>query len=136
VDETMQFTQHVIRNMARGARFAVQEDGNLGIAVADFADERAQFGQRFLRLHGQLFVIDRQDERRSTALLLGKRRQVAITGDAEHFQTFLFDSFGECPNAEAGGVFRTKVFIDDDDGEVKAHVVSLKSGDPPQRVTD
>jgi hypothetical protein len=31
--------------MARGARLAVQEDRDLGVAVADLADEGAQFGE-------------------------------------------------------------------------------------------
>jgi hypothetical protein len=69
-------------------------------------------------------------------LLLGKRGQIAVTGDTEHFQTFLLNRFGQCPNAEAGGILRTKVFVDDDDWKMEAHFVSLKSGDPPQRVTE
>jgi hypothetical protein len=62
VDEAVQFAQHVVRNVARGARLAVQEDRDLGIAVADFGDEGAQFGQRLFRFVRQLLVVDRQDE--------------------------------------------------------------------------
>ena len=45
VDEAMQFTQDVVRDMARGAGFAVQVNRNVGILVADLFDESAQ---RFL----------------------------------------------------------------------------------------
>ncbi|MBS1143573.1 MAG: hypothetical protein H6R14_979 [Proteobacteria bacterium] len=135
VDEAMQLAQHIVGNVTGGARFAVQEDGNLGIAVADFADESAQFGQRFFRLERQLLVVDRQDEGRRPALLLGKRSQVTITGHPQHFHAFLLDGLGQRPDTQTGRVLGTEVFVDDDDGKMEAHVGSLKCGDPPQRVT-
>jgi hypothetical protein len=36
VDEAVQLAQHVVRNVARGARLAVQEDRDVGVAAADF----------------------------------------------------------------------------------------------------
>jgi hypothetical protein len=36
VDEAVQLAQDVVRDVARGARFAVQEDRDLGVAAADF----------------------------------------------------------------------------------------------------
>ena len=84
----------------------------------------------------QFFVVDRQDEGRGAALLLRERGQVAVAGDAEHFQALLLDRFGQRADAEAGGVLGAEVFVDDDDREVKAHVESLKCSDPPQRVTE
>src|SRR3569623_457441 len=40
MDEAMQFAQDIVRNMARGAGFAVQVDRNVGILVAElFVDD-------------------------------------------------------------------------------------------------
>jgi hypothetical protein len=44
VDEAVQFAQHVVRDVARGARLAVQEDRDVLVAAADFLDEGAQAG--------------------------------------------------------------------------------------------
>jgi hypothetical protein len=52
-----------------GARLAVQEDRDVGVAETDFFDEGAQVGDRLARdprLAGrELLVVDRQDEGRS-----------------------------------------------------------------------
>ncbi|MPM77797.1 hypothetical protein SDC9_124805 [bioreactor metagenome] len=85
--------------MPRGPRLAVQEDGNLGVLVADFGDEGAQLGQRFLRFQRQFLVVDGQDECRGAALLLGERGQVAVTGHTQHFHAFLFDRLGQRADA-------------------------------------
>ncbi len=47
VDEAVQLAQHIVRDVARGARLAVQENRDFSIAVADLGDEGAQIGQRF-----------------------------------------------------------------------------------------
>ena len=47
VDEAVQLAQDVVRDVARGARLAVQEDRDLGVAAADFLDEGAQLGDAF-----------------------------------------------------------------------------------------
>jgi hypothetical protein len=74
VDEAVQFAQHVVGDVAAGPRLAVQEDRDLGVAVADLADEGTQLGDGLLLLVGQFLVVDRQDEGRGAALLLGERR--------------------------------------------------------------
>ena len=45
VDEAVQFAQHVVGNVPRGARLAVEENRDLGIAETDFLDEGAQLDQ-------------------------------------------------------------------------------------------
>ena len=136
VDEAMQLAQDVVRDMAAGPRFAVQENRDLGILVADFRDKGAQLGQRFLRLLRQFLVVDRQDEGRRPALLLGERGQVTVTGDTEHFQPFLFQRCGQRADTQAGTVLRAEILVDDDDRKVKTHGESFKCSDPPQRVTE
>src|SRR5690606_16906109 len=108
----------------RGARFAVQEDRNLGIAKTDFLHECAQLGDGLFFLVGKLFVIDRQDENRRAALLLRKRSQVTITGDAEYFHALFFNGLGKRTHAEAAGILRAKIFVDDDDGKLETHATS------------
>jgi hypothetical protein len=65
----------------------------------------------------EFLVVDRQDEGRGAALLLGEGGQVAVAGDAQHFHAFLLDGLGQGADAEAGGVLGTEVLVDDDDGE-------------------
>ena len=101
---------------------AVQEDRNLLVAAADFFDEGTQLGDGLLRLvPGKFLVVDRQDESRSAALLLRKRRQVAVAGHADDLEAFDFDGFGQRTNAETRSVLRTEVLVDDDDRKVEAH---------------
>jgi hypothetical protein len=84
VDEAVQLAQHVVRNVARGARLAVQEDRDLLVAAADFLTKARSSAMVFSGLvAGKLLVVDRQDEGRRPALLLGERGQVAVAGDAE-----------------------------------------------------
>ena len=59
--------------------------------------------------------------------LLGERGQVAVAGDAEHFQPLALQGVGQGADTEPGGVFGTEVFIDDDDREMEAHGVSPKA---------
>ena len=102
VDEAVQFAQHVVGDVAAGARLAVQEDRDVGVAVADLLDEGAQFGDGFLGLVGaELLVVDRQDEGRGAALLLGEGSQVAVAGDAQHFHALLLDGLGQRADAQA-----------------------------------
>ena len=122
VDEAVQFAQHIVRNVARSARLAVQKDRNFLVAAADFLHEGAQFGNRLRRfLRTEFLVIDRQDERRSATLLLGKRGEIAVTGHPQHFKAFSLDRVGQRTNTQTRSVFRTEIFVDDDDGEMKMH---------------
>ncbi len=130
VDEAVQLAQDVVRNMAAGARLAVQEDRDFGVLVADLLDEGAQLGDGFLFLVGQFLVIDRQDEGRGAALLLGEGTQVAVAGDAQHVHAFLLDGFRQRTDAEARGVLGAEVLVDDDDRKVEAHVHILGSVTP------
>ena len=128
MDEAVHLAQHVIRNMPRGARLAVQEDRDVGVAKADLLDEGAQVGDGLGRSlgRGKLLIIDRQDEGRATALLLHERGQIAIARDPEHLDTLRFDRLGERTNPQPRSVLRAKVFVDDDDGEVEFHPVRLQ----------
>ena len=42
MNEAVELAQHVVRDVARSARFSVQEDRDVGIANADFLHEAAQ----------------------------------------------------------------------------------------------
>ena len=75
VNETVQLAQHVVGNVPRGARLAMQEDRDFGVADADFLDKGTQLGDGLVGRgrRGEFLVVDRQDEHRGTRLLLGKR---------------------------------------------------------------
>ena len=66
VDEAVQLAQHIVGNVARGTRFPIEVNRDLGVAEADFLDERAQVHDRGIELRsgGEFLVVDRQDERR------------------------------------------------------------------------
>ena len=130
VDEAVQFTQHVVGDMHRGACLAVEENRNVLVAAANFLDEGAQAGDRGFGLAvPEVFVVDRQDERRGAALLLGKRRQVAVAGHPECIKALLLDCLGQRPDTQTAGVLRTVVLVDDDYREVEMHgQSSTKSG--------
>jgi hypothetical protein len=101
VDEAVQLAQYVVRDVARGACLAVQEDRDVLVAAADFLDEGAQAGDGLVGLAvPEVFVVDREDEGRSAALLLGKRRQVAIAGDSEDLKALLLDGLGQRPDTQ------------------------------------
>ena len=127
VNEAVQLAQDVVRNVARSLRLAVQVDRDIGVAEADFLDELVQVQHRRIEFgpRRELLVVNRQDERRSAALLLRELRQVAVAGHAQHFHAFLLDRRGERPDSEAAGVFGAEVLVDDDDGKAKAHQMLL-----------
>src|SRR5689334_19086410 len=104
VDEAIELTQNLIGDMARGARFSMQENRNFLVAETDLINKLAQTIQRILRTFDELFIVNRQDKSRGTALLLRKRGQVAIAGDAQYFITFIFNGFGQHADSQAGGV--------------------------------
>ncbi|OIQ70228.1 hypothetical protein GALL_481610 [mine drainage metagenome] len=108
----------------------MQEDGDFLVAIADFLHELAQDGQRGLRLADEFFIVDGKYESRGTTLLLRERCEVAVTGDAQNFESFFLDGFGEHSNAEAGSVLGAEVFVDDDDWEAEFHGKSLKAESP------
>ena len=70
---------------------------------------------------GEFLVVDRQDERRSAALLLREARHVAEAGDAERLNPFGFYGLRQRANTEAARVLGTKVLVDDHYGKAKAH---------------
>ncbi len=123
VDEAVKLAQDVVRDVARGPRFAVEVDRDLRILEADFLDELAQVEHRRidLRPRGELLVVDRQDERRRAGLLLRELRQVAVARDAQHLHAFLLDRRGERANAEARGILGAEVLVDDDDRKAEFH---------------
>src|SRR5450755_29612 len=133
VDEPVQLAQHIVRNMARGPRLAVEIDWNLGVAEADLLDKGTQIDDRRVELGAgsEFLVVDRQDERRRARLLLGELRQVAVTGHAEDFHALLLDRRRQRADAEPRSVFRAEVFIDDYDGEAEFHGYSPVPGSSP-----
>ena len=77
----MQFLQHVVGDVARGAGFAVQKNRDFGVAETDLLDKGAQLGDRMLGRSGvenSSSSIDRM-KARGAALLLGERGQVAVS---------------------------------------------------------
>jgi hypothetical protein len=70
VDEAVQLAQDVVRDMARGARLAVQEDRDVRVAArTSLTNAQLLDGGRFGLLVGahELVVVDRQDEGRGPA---------------------------------------------------------------------
>ena len=131
VDEAVELAQDIVRNMARSTGFAMQKNRDFGIAEAHFFDKATQLLQRALRVlvaARQFFVVNRQHKGRCARLLLGKRSQVTIIGDAEHFDAFFFNRLGQGANTQSGGVLGTKIFVNDDNGKTKAHGVHLVEG--------
>ncbi len=123
VDETVQFAQHLVRQVLRRARFAVQEDRDVRVATADLAHERCQLGDGLLVAIavGQFLVVHRQDESRRAALLLREARHIAEAGDAERLDAFGLDRLRQRADAEAARILGTKVLVDDHNGEAEAH---------------
>jgi hypothetical protein len=121
VDEAVQLAQDVVRDVARGARLAVQEDRDVGVAAADFLTKARRLAPSGSALAvSEVFVVDRQDEGRGAALLLGKGGQVAVAGDAQHLEAFLLDRLRPARGCRARGVLRTEVLVDDDDREMES----------------
>jgi len=108
VDEAVQLAQDVVGQVLRRARLAVQIDRNLGVLEPNLLDELAQIqhGGIQFRARGELFVVDRQDERAGAALLLGELAQVAVARRPQHLEAFLFDGRGQSPDP------RPEVFSD------------------------
>ena len=125
MDEPVQFAQDIVGDVFRSARFAVKIDRDLGVAKAQFADERTQVldgtGHILGRVNVELLVVDRQDERAGPTLLLRKRAQVAIAGDTDDFHALGFDCRGQRANTEPRGVLGTVVFINDENRKTKFH---------------
>jgi hypothetical protein len=69
----------------------------------------------------EFLVVDRQDERAGAALLLGKLRQVAVAGGAQHLEALGLDGLRQRADAQAGGVLGAVVFVNDDDGKTELH---------------
>ena len=121
VDEAVQLAQDVVRQVLRGARLAVEVDRHVGVLEAHLGDELPQVEHRRVEVgaFGELLVVDRQDEGAGAALLLRELRQVAVAGGAEHLEALFLDRRGERADAEPGGVLRTVVLVDDDDGKLE-----------------
>jgi len=122
VDEAVQLAQDVVGDVLGGARFAVQVDGDVRVLEADFLYELAQVQHRRveLRAGGELFIVNRQDEGTGAALLLCELRQIPVTGDAQHLETLFLNGASQRPDAQARGVFRAEVLVNDDDGEMES----------------
>jgi hypothetical protein len=126
VDETVQFAQHVVRDVARGLGFAVEKNRNLGVAETDRLDEGAQLADgRFQLLRREIIVVDGEDERRSPRLLLREGRQVAVAGDTQHLVPLVLQRLRQRADAEAAGILRAEILVDDDDRKTEAHGVPI-----------
>ncbi len=123
VDEAVQLAQHVVRDVPGGARLAVEEDRDVRVPPADLLHERAQPQHRVLAGGGvgEFFVVDRQDERGSAALLLREAGEVAVAGDAEHLDALALDRARESADSEPARVLRAEILVDDDDREAESH---------------
>ena len=125
VNEAVQLAQHVVRDVARRARLAVEEDRDVRVAEADLLHELAQLLDRLRGLLGradaELLVVDRQDEGAGAALLLGEAREVAVARDPDHFDALFLDRLGERAYAHAARVLGAEVLVDDDDREAESH---------------
>jgi len=119
----VQLAQDVVRQMATGFGFTVDVDGYIGVLPAHLFDEGSQIQHSGVQVRprGEFLIVNRQDERAGPGLLLCKLAQVSIGGHAQHLETLGLDGLRQRPDAQAGGVLRTIVFIDDDDGEAKFH---------------
>ena len=114
--------------MARRSGLAVEINRYLGVAKTDLLDKRAQVHHRRIELGagGKLLVVDRQNERRRTRLLLCELRQVAVARDAQDLHAFLLDRGRERANAEPRRVLGAKVLVDDDDREAEFHRLEIR----------
>lgn len=127
VNKAVQLLQHVVGQVPAGARLAVEEDGNVGVAKSDFLDEVAQLDDDLERLVDRIIaaveflVVDRDHERRHAGLLLGKGGEVDVAGNPEHLFAFGTDRFGQRANAQARYVLGAKILVDNDDGEAEDH---------------
>ena len=121
----MQLAQDVVRDVARGARLAVQEDRDVGVAEADFLDEGAQLAPASSAVSSGAAASSSSsiDRMKAEARLCccAKRGQVAVAGDAQHLHALLLDRLGQRADAEAARVLGAEVFVDDDDGKTEAH---------------
>src|SRR5690606_24365172 len=101
----------------------VDEDRDVGVAVADLLDKGAQSGNRIVGRLGrrELLIVDRQDEGRTAALLLRERGQVAVTGDTQHFDPLVLDGLRQRADAQTRGVLRAEILVDDDDRKMETH---------------
>ena len=123
VDKAVQLAQDVVGQVAAGFGFAVDVDRYLGVFAAHLGDELAQVEHRRVQVGAgrELFVVDRQDERTGAALLLRELAQVAVARHPQDLKTLGLHGLGQGADAQTGGVFRAKVFVNDDDGEAKFH---------------
>jgi len=123
MDDALELAQDVVREMARRLGLPVDVDRHVGIAASHLADEfpQRQQGRRQAFAMRQFLVVDRQDEGAGPALLLRELAEIAIAGGAEHLETLRLDCFGQHPDAQAGGVLGTEVFVNDDDRKLKQH---------------
>src|SRR3990172_3758302 len=132
VDEAVQLAQHVIRDVPRGARLAVQVDRDVGVLETYLLDEGAQTLQRdlglFLAARTEFLIVDRQQKSRCAALLLRERSQVAIAGDPKDLHPFFFNGLCHRTYAQPAGIFRTEIFIDDDNRKTEFHIGLLEDG--------
>jgi hypothetical protein len=123
MDEAVQFAQDVIGYVARGLGLAVNVYRHVEILSPYLLDEMAQVQDRRIEVGSrrELFVIDGEYESTCATLLLGKLAQVTIAGDSQHFKAFGLNGLGQRAYAQSGSVFRSEIFINNDDGKSKFH---------------
>ncbi|MNV54576.1 hypothetical protein D3C71_1467740 [compost metagenome] len=128
----MQFAQDVIRHVADAFCLAIDVDRHVDVATAHFADERADVLQRrgVFGVGRELFIVDGKDEGTGAALLLGELAEVVVAGGAQDVEALGPDRLGERADAQSGSVLRTKILVDDDDGENEFHGVSRARAAP------
>ena len=125
----MQLTQDVVGQVAAGLGLAVDVDRHLFILAAHFANEAAQaVNDGVVVVAGQLFVVDRQDERTGATLLLRKLAQVTITGHPKDLKALILNGLRQGTDAQARRVVGAVILVDDDDGKTEFHAQPLAVG--------
>ena len=103
VDEAVQFAQDVVGQVAAGLGLAVQVDRHISIFPAHFLYELAQVQHRGIKVRpwAEFLIVDGQDKRTRTRLLLSKLRQVAISGHPDDFKSLVFYGLRHRADAKA-----------------------------------
>ena len=123
MNKAMQLTQNVVGQMLRGARFAKQKNGHVGVTSACGFNEFTQI-EDCLTLHTvfvDLFVVNRHHKGRGARRLVGHHAYVDVSESSDDLHILLFERLGQRTNAQSRGGFGTPIFVDDDDREAKFH---------------
>ena len=116
--------------MLAGFGFSVQIDRHVLVLASHFLDELAQvqYGRwiQFGPGRHEFLIVNRQDKGAGTALLLGKLAQIAVTRHPHYLKALVLDGLGQRSDAQTRRIFRTVVFVNDDNGKTEFHAHNLQ----------